>query len=82
MTYIVVVERGAEREAIGPYRSFKKAEGDAKAWDGDGRIAYVVPITKPEAYKPHTRSNGPHEGRAAGFSAERPFDAVVGRHRE
>lgn len=21
--------------------------------------------------------NGPHEGRAAGFSAERPFDAVV-----
>lgn len=26
--------------------------------------------------------NGPHEGRSAGFSAERPFDAVVGRHRE
>lgn len=29
-----------------------------------------------------TTSNAPHEGRAAGFSAERPFDAVVGRHRE
>lgn len=26
--------------------------------------------------------NAPHEGRAAGFLAERPFDAVVGRHRE
>jgi hypothetical protein len=42
--FVVVVERGKwERFVWGVYRSFKSAEGDAKAWGG-----YVLPLMKPE----------------------------------
>ena len=43
MSYVVIVERGPmTRDVYGPYRSFKRADGDAKAWGGT-----VEPIRKP-----------------------------------
>jgi len=42
-TYVVVVKSGEVSIAVyGPYRSFRRAEGDAKAWDGT-----VEPVKKP-----------------------------------
>lgn len=47
MTYIVIVQRTPlQREVYGPYRSFKVAEGDAKAWGGA-----VEPVMKPSAHE-------------------------------
>lgn len=47
MTYIVIVQRTPlQREVYGPYRSFKVAEGDAKAWGGA-----VEPVMKPAAHE-------------------------------
>jgi hypothetical protein len=47
MSFIVVVELPrdgfTELRAFGPYRSFKRASGDAKAWN-----AVVLPIEKVE----------------------------------
>lgn len=43
ITYVVIVKTGEVSIAVyGPYRSFKRAEGDAKAWDGT-----VEPMNKP-----------------------------------
>ena len=43
MTYVVIVQRTPlQRDVYGPYRSFKTAEGDAKAWGGT-----VEPVMKP-----------------------------------
>jgi hypothetical protein len=44
MNFVVVVEKGPyTKEMYGPYRSFKRAEGDARAWGGS-----VEPLKKPE----------------------------------
>jgi hypothetical protein len=51
MTYIVLLrsENSLAFEVRGPYRSFKRAEGDAKAWDKiDGKTTSVEPIMPPE----------------------------------
>ena len=46
ITYVVIVKTGEVSIAVyGPYRSFKRAEGDAKAWDGT-----VEPMNKPSAH--------------------------------
>ena len=46
MTYIVIVQRTPlQRDVYGPYRSFKAADGDAKAWGGT-----VEPVMKPAAH--------------------------------
>jgi hypothetical protein len=53
MTYIVLLlsARSLAFEVRGPYRSFKRAEGDAKAWNGiDGKSASVEPIMPPERF--------------------------------
>ena len=43
MTYIVIGQRTPlQRDVYGPYRSFKAADGDAKAWGGT-----VEPVMKP-----------------------------------
>lgn len=35
MTFVVIVQRTElQRDVYGPYRGFKRAEGDAKAWGG------------------------------------------------
>lgn len=48
-SFIVVRARGVEKEAYGPYRSFKRADGDARAADGvGGYAAYVLPLAKPD----------------------------------
>lgn len=52
MNFIVVVNRGIGPrlgvEYVGPYRSFKQAEGDAKAWNGtEGRECWVEPLKAP-----------------------------------
>lgn len=37
-SFVVVIERRTgEKEYIGPYRSFKRAEADANAWKYTGR---------------------------------------------
>ncbi len=42
--YVVIVKTGEhEATCYGPYASFKKAEGDAQAWDG-----YVLPLDNPK----------------------------------
>ena len=46
ISYVVIVKTGEVSIAVyGPYRSFKRAEGDAKAWDGT-----VEPMNKPSAH--------------------------------
>ena len=46
MTYVVIVQRTPlQRDVYGPYRSFKAADGDAKAWGGT-----VEPVMKPAAH--------------------------------
>lgn len=43
ITYVVLVQKSEFSVAAhGPYRSFKRAEGDAKAWGGS-----VEPLQKP-----------------------------------
>jgi len=43
MTYVVLVQKSEFSVAVyGPYRSFKRADGDAKAWGGS-----VEPLKKP-----------------------------------
>lgn len=47
MNYVVLLLplTGLGVEVRGPYRSFKRAEADAKAWDGiDGCSASVEPL--------------------------------------
>lgn len=35
-----------EKEVVGPYTTFSKAEGDSIAWDGvKGQRCYVLPLT-------------------------------------
>jgi hypothetical protein len=47
MTFVVIVQRSdSTLDVYGPYRSFKKAEGDALAWGGT-----VEPVLKPEEHK-------------------------------
>jgi uncharacterized membrane protein len=49
MTFYVLAERGIERMIIGPYRSFKGAEGAAQYWDKvTGWSTCVVPLSSPE----------------------------------
>ena len=56
MKFVVVVQQGADNFCVGPYGKFKRAEGDARAWDGtagaDGvaRIACVLPMKFPSEY--------------------------------
>jgi hypothetical protein len=46
LSYVIIIERGLEQTAIGAYRSFKKAENDAKAWNGiNDCSAYVIPLS-------------------------------------
>lgn len=44
---IVIVRDGLAERAFGLYRSFKKAEADAKAWGG-----YVLPLEPKDASEP------------------------------
>jgi len=52
-TYVVLLTRlhaadGVRTTVYGPYRSFTRAEGDAKAWEAEGgRTCTVEPLTKP-----------------------------------
>lgn len=56
-TFVVVVERQKQSTTVGPYHSFKRADGDARAWDGtDGRSAWVEPVTSPDAYTREARA--------------------------
>lgn len=51
MKFIVLATYGLEERAVGPYRSFKSAEGDAKAWDGvGGWSCCVLPIVTPSTF--------------------------------
>lgn len=53
ITYVVILTRlhaadGERTTVYGPYRSFRQAEGDAKAWEAEGgRTCTVEPLTKP-----------------------------------
>ena len=49
MKYLVIVQRpNFGTEAYGPYRTFRQAEGDAKAWHGiNNQWTYVVPLQSP-----------------------------------
>jgi hypothetical protein len=52
ITYVVILTRphasdGERTTVYGPYRSFRLAEGDAKAWEADGASCTVEPVTKP-----------------------------------
>jgi hypothetical protein len=61
-TFVVVVEREKHSTTVGPYHSFKRADGDARAWDAtDGRSAWVEPVTSPESYTRQART--PQEDR-------------------
>jgi hypothetical protein len=56
-TFVVVVEREKHSTTVGPYHSFKRADGDARAWDAtDGRSAWVEPVTSPESYTRQARA--------------------------
>ncbi len=56
-TFVVMVRRSElSQDVIGPYRSFRAAEGDAKAWGGT-----VHPVIKCRAYNPpslNTKNEG------------------------
>jgi hypothetical protein len=41
--FVVIVEGWGTHRAFGPYQTFRRAEGDAKAWDG-----FVLLIESPE----------------------------------
>lgn len=42
--FVIIVERNEwTRDVYGPYRSFRRAQGDARAWGG-----FVEPVQKPE----------------------------------
>lgn len=43
MPYVVIVQKGDIARAIGPYRSFKAADRDARAWD-----AYILQVENPK----------------------------------
>lgn len=60
MRFVVLLEKGKySREIVGPYRTFKQAEGDAKAWDGiDGKAACVVELQKPDDFLSATKEPG------------------------
>ena len=48
MMYVVIFKQTEETKVVGPYRSFKRAEADAIAWDGiDGVTTFVLPVVKP-----------------------------------
>jgi len=53
ISYVVILTRlhaadGVRTTVYGPYRSFRQAEGDAKAWEAEGdRTCTVEPLTKP-----------------------------------
>lgn len=61
MQYVVIIQRTTlQRDVYGPYKAFKAAEGDAKAWGGT-----VEPLQAPAAGikskpipAPHCRSCG------------------------
>jgi hypothetical protein len=43
------MERGLERILVGPYRGFRSADNDARAWNGlKGWAVSVLPLTKIE----------------------------------
>lgn len=54
MSYVVLI-RFSDRvgvEVRGPYRSFKQASADAKAWDGvNAQSATVEPVVSIDGYK-------------------------------
>ncbi len=54
-TFIVIVEErdGLRRRAFGPFRSFKRANGNAKVWDG-----YVLPLESEDAPEPWNPRGG------------------------
>ena len=58
-TFVVVVERDKHSTTVGPYHSFKRADADARAWDGtEGRSAWVEPVTSPEHYARQSQPGG------------------------
>jgi hypothetical protein len=62
-TFVVVVEREKQSTTVGPYHSFKRADGDARAWDAtDGRSAWVEPVTSPESYARQRAAQPGQEG--------------------
>lgn len=52
-SFVVIVERDSHRRVFGPYRSFKRAEGDANAWEGrPGVLTTVYPIETVDSPEP------------------------------
>jgi len=51
--FVVIVQRpNYGSDAYGPYTTFRKAEADAKAWDGiNKQWTYVVPLKNTDDYK-------------------------------
>lgn len=52
MRYVVILTRphpydGVRTAVYGPYSTFKRAEGDARAWELDGKVCTVEPLVKP-----------------------------------
>lgn len=45
---------GVHERLVGPFYSFETAEANAKEWDTDGFIAYVLPIEEHKKKKPWT----------------------------
>jgi hypothetical protein len=48
--FVVVIDRPALKKStsVGPYKAHKKADTDARAWDGtEGRVCYVEPVYAP-----------------------------------
>lgn len=46
--FVVLIENTGklEKEGVGPYTNFNKAEGDSHAWDGiQGQRCSVLPLT-------------------------------------
>jgi hypothetical protein len=54
MRFVVILTRlhasdGCRTTVYGPYSSFRLAEGDAKAWELDGKTCLVEPLVNPLA---------------------------------
>lgn len=52
-SFIVIVQKGLSARVFGPYRSFKTASGDARAWDG-----FVLPLETSDADRPWDPKGG------------------------
>lgn len=63
MRFVVIVQKGLDARAFGPFRSFRSADGNAKAWDG-----FVLPLEPADAPEPWNpiEPTSPQKGRDHG----------------